>query len=101
MAAIFSLNEGGTAACSLLFVVHEDHEEMLKEDDGVQVDVKGLVDGIPSWLALGCMNQLLDVIESEGAEEKETSIELDFEESWAGPEHLSKRESNQTCAAHS
>jgi hypothetical protein len=79
MAARFSLNEGVAADRSLLFVVHEDDEESLEEDDGVQIDSKGLVDGIPSWLALGCMNQLLDVIESEGAEDKETSIEPDVE----------------------
>ena len=86
-----SRQNGGevVAARSLLLVVHEDNEESLEEDDSIQVDSKGLVDGVPSCLALGRMNQLLDVVESEGAEEKEASIEPDVEESLAGPEHLS------------
>ena len=88
------------AGRSLLLVVHEYDEESLEDDYGVQVDPKGLIDGVPSWLALGCVNQLLHVVESEGAEEEEASIEPDVEEGLAGPENLSDRDSNQTCAAH-
>ena len=90
------------AGRSLLLVVvdHEYDEKSLEELYGVQVDPQRLIDGVPSWLALGCVNQLLDVIESEGAEEEEASIEPDVEEDWAGPEHVSDRDSNQACAPH-
>ena len=58
----FSLNEGWPASFMQPIFFHEDGEESPKEAEGDKVDMKGLVDGVPICLALGCMNQLLDAI---------------------------------------
>ena len=75
--------------CSLLFVVHEDDEEPLEENDCIEVDAQTLIHGIPARLALCVVDDLLHVVQGEGAEEEESSIEPNVEQSLAWPEHLS------------
>ena len=46
------------------------------------------------------MDKLLHVVEGEGAEEDETSVEPDVEEGLAWPEHLHNRDAHHACTAH-
>ena len=46
------------------------------------------------------MDKLLHVVEGEGAEEDETSVEPDVEEGLAWPEHLHDRDAHHACTAH-
>ena len=74
--------------CSLLLIVHEYDKEVLEEPYCVKVEPKRLVDGVPCGLALGSVDELLHIVEGEGAEEHEASIEPDVEEGLARPEHV-------------
>ncbi len=79
---------------SLLLVVHEDNQEPLEQDNGIEVDSQRLVHGIPVSLGLRIVDDLLDIIKSESAEKEEASVEPDIKKGLAWPEHLSNRDTD-------
>ena len=56
---------------------------MLEEVDCIKVDSQTHIDWIIVLSGLGCIDNLLDVIESESTENQNTSIEPDIEKSRA------------------
>jgi len=74
----------------LLGVTHENDQEPLKKNDGIEVNTKALIDGIPCRLSLRIMDDLLHIIEGEGTKKYKTTVEPNVEESWAWEEHLHK-----------
>ena len=50
-----------------VFVLHEDNEELLEQNDGVKEYSQTTIDGIINRSCLSIMNDLLDVIKDKGA----------------------------------
>ena len=83
-----------------LLSVAENDENVLEEVDEVQVDSQALIDRIVHSLGFGMINDFLNIKQCEGAEQDNSTIEPNVEESSAGPENTEQVNTDHSCQGH-
>lgn len=74
---------------------------MLEDIDGVEVDSETLIDGVVSGPCLSIIDDLLHIIQDEGTEQEQTSIQPDVHHCWRGIEHVHQAQSYEGTTSHS
>merc|ERR1719230_370038 len=68
---------------SLLLAISQDLDESNENLDGVQVDTNGAGDWVVHFLRLGLVQDLLGVVEDNGTEEGEATVQVNVVKCWA------------------